>query len=217
MFFSLDITGIIIVGIVFLIALSCHEAAHAYVAFKLGDPTPKLEGRLTLNPAAHLDLMGTIAILVIQFGWGKPVRINPSFFRDKRRDMMLVALAGPGANFLLGFLAAGLVSLISSFGASSVLAESLLFQFLQTLLWINIFLGVFNLIPLPPLDGGSVLLGILPKRLVPPVRDFLLVHGQVTFFVLLAVNLFFNIPIITGPVLYIAEKIILFFRLVFAF
>ncbi len=217
MFSSFDPLGLLIIAAVFLIAIACHEAAHAYVAYKLGDPTPKMEDRLTLNPMAHLDIIGTIAIFAVGFGWGKPVRVNPSFFRDKRRDMMLVALAGPMANFGLAFVAAGVSALLLFVAPDIAFTEKIFFSFVQTLLWVNVFLGVFNLIPLPPLDGGSVLLGLLPKHLVPSVREFLEMHGQITFFILLAVNLFFNIPIITGPVGFISGKIVLFFQLVFAF
>jgi Zn-dependent protease len=217
MFSPLDITNILLIIVVFLIALSFHEAAHAFTAYRLGDITPKTEGRLTLNPLSHLDIFGTIAIFIFQFGWGKPVQVNPSAFQNPRRDMMLVALAGPTANFLLAFIAAGASSFFISFFENIVFLDNIFFQFLQFFLWINILLGVFNLIPLPPLDGSSVLLGLLPKHLVPPVHYFFQIHGQILFFVLLAVNIVFHIPIITGPVFFLSEKIALFYQIIFAF
>jgi Zn-dependent protease len=209
--FSDPITLLLLV-LVFLIAISCHEASHALAAHKLGDITPKSEGRLTLNPLAHLDIIGTIAIFLFSFGWGKPVRVNPRNFENRRRDMMLVAFAGPAANFALAFVATGLLTL-----GFSEYSSGILHQFLYMLAWLNALLGVFNLIPLPPLDGGSVLIGLLPKNLAPTVEEFLMIHGQVTFFVLLGIDIFFGIPIITGPIVFVAENILLFFRLVFAF
>ncbi len=208
-----DPLSIVIIIAVFLIAISFHEAAHAFAAHKLGDITPKSEGRLTLNPLAHLDIVGTIAIFLFHFGWGKPVRVNPRNFENRRRDMMLVALAGPGANFAIAFVATGILV----FSASHVPLGSILHNFLFMLAWLNTMLGVFNLIPLPPLDGGSVLLGLLPKKIAPSAEEFLTLHGQVTFFILLAVDIFFDIPIITGPIFFVADKILLFFQFVFAF
>lgn len=209
--FSDPITLLLLV-IVFLIAISFHEASHALAAHKLGDITPKSEGRLTLNPLAHLDIFGTIAIFIFSFGWGKPVRVNPRNFDDRRRDMMLVAFAGPAANFALAFVATGILVLFFS-----VPTGGMLYEFFFMLAWLNALLGVFNLIPLPPLDGGSVLIGLLPKRIAPSVEEVLAIHGQVIFFVLLGIDIFFQIPIITGPIFFVAEHILLFFRMVFAF
>ncbi len=198
---------ILLIVFAFLISLSFHEAAHAFAAHYLGDSTAKHAGRLTLNPMAHIDLFGALAILLIHFGWGKPVPVNPRNFSHPRRDNALVAFAGPLSNFILAFLATGIVMLLGGF-----LSEFFL-SFFQTLVWLNLFLGFFNLIPLPPLDGGAVLLGILPKKIVPLVSDFLENHGAVLFFTLLATDLFFHIPIFTGPVGFLAEKISFLFSL----
>ncbi|MGI6684857.1 MAG: site-2 protease family protein [Bacillota bacterium] len=142
-----------------LIALSFHEFAHGFVAYRLGDPTPKYQGRLTLNPLAHLDPIGTLLLLFAHFGWAKPVQVNPYYFEgDKRRGMMIVALAGPFTNILLAYLGALLFSLM--------LKQILPFNnaiaiFLQDLVQINLVLAAFNLIPVPPLDGSKILAGLL--------------------------------------------------------
>lgn len=218
MFSVLSPTYLLLLVVSFLIAIAFHEAAHAYMAVRLGDSTPKREGRLTLNPMAHLDVFGTIAIFLISFGWGRPVRVNPSAFENRRRDMMIVALAGPMANFILAFLGILFVSLFVKISPELFFSgNSLLGQFLTILISLNIFLGVFNLIPLPPLDGGSVLMGIMPKKIAPSVQEFLDAHGQIIFFVLLAVNLVFHIPVITGPVSFVSDYITLFFQMIVAF
>ncbi|HHY06083.1 MAG TPA: site-2 protease family protein [Clostridia bacterium] len=141
-----------------LLALSVHEFAHGYVAYRLGDPTPKYQGRLTLNPLAHLDLIGTLMLIFFRFGWAKPVMVNPANFRmNQRKGMLYVALAGPVSNILVALIAAILYNLLIKFQAPYfwiVLAEALLV--------IDIFLAIFNLIPIPPLDGSKVLAGLLP-------------------------------------------------------
>lgn len=133
-----------------IIALSFHEFAHAWVAEKLGDPTPRFTGRLTLNPLAHLDILGTIMLLFFRFGWAKPVMINPANFRKPKRDMALVAISGPTMNFLLAFLFA----MPFRFGIHLGWATE---RFFFNALIINISLMVFNLIPLPPLDGSRII------------------------------------------------------------
>ncbi|MCD6363322.1 MAG: site-2 protease family protein [Synergistetes bacterium] len=141
-----------------LIALSFHEFAHAWVADKLGDPTPRYTGRLTLNPLAHLDILGTIMLLFFRFGWAKPVIVNPSNFRKPSRDMALVAIAGPTMNFILAFFFA----LPFRFGLHLGWATE---RFFFNALIINIALMVFNLIPLPPLDGSRIIGFFLPPKI----------------------------------------------------
>lgn len=143
-----------------LIALSFHEFAHGFVAYRLGDPTPKIQGRLTLNPMKHLDPIGTLLLIVAHFGWAKPVQVNPYYFEgDRRRGMMIVSLAGPFANVVLAYLGALFLGLM----LKEILPyNGLVAQFLQDLVQINLILAAFNLIPVPPLDGSKILAGILP-------------------------------------------------------
>jgi len=147
-------------------AITVHEFAHAVVAYKLGDPTPKITGRLTLNPLAHLDLLGFIALLIAHFGWAKPVLINPRNFRklDQRTGELLVALAGPAANFLSAFLSILLLKYFPFYLLPEGVAQPL-FLILKASVFINTAFGVFNLLPIPPLDGAKVLEALLPPKL----------------------------------------------------
>ncbi len=171
-----------------LMAVTFHEVAHGYAANWLGDPTPRLAGRLTFNPLKHLDLLGALAFLLTRMiGWAKPVPVNPRYFRDPVRGMMLVALAGPAMNFLLAVLAA-LAARGVEFVGAGVVAGTLAFSVLQPLLYmceagvtINIALGIFNMLPVPPLDGSNVLAAFLPPRTAARYLDF----GRWGFFLLL--------------------------------
>ncbi len=149
-----------------LIALSFHEFAHAYVSHKLGDDTAKNMGRLTLNPFAHLDIMGTIFLLVFRFGWAKPVGVNMYAFKDRKKGMLLTAFAGPITNFLLALITAFILALYMKLtaGSTSQIVD-IFFYMLYYLLMYNVILCVFNFIPLPPLDGSKMLAAFLPDRL----------------------------------------------------
>ena len=154
---GLDTATLLYLGVALVVAATIHEFAHAYVADRLGDPTPRAQGRLTLNPLAHLDPLGSILILLAGFGWAKPVQINPMHFRDWRRDTIIVAAAGPLANITLLFALGVPYKLgLLDFGGST--ADRLLVTVIQ----INAMLAVFNLIPVPPLDGSKILMGLLP-------------------------------------------------------
>jgi len=147
---------LILRGLALIVAAPIHEFAHAYIADRLGDPTPRSQGRLTLNPLAHLDLVGTLFVLLTGFGWAKPVQINPTYFSNWRRDTILVAAAGPLANvtalFILGLpVKLGLID-----------AQGLAGQLLFAAIVINAGLALFNLLPIPPLDGSKILVGLLP-------------------------------------------------------
>lgn len=152
-----------------LIALTFHEFAHGYMAYKLGDPTAKNFGRLTLNPLKHLDPIGTICMIFFHFGWAKPVPINSRYFKKPRRDMALTAAAGPIMNFILAFFGVLVCRILTkifvAFPAQSDFvyyiqyAALTLFSYFHML---NLSLGVFNLIPIPPLDGSKVLFSLLP-------------------------------------------------------
>ena len=149
-----------------LVSLVIHELAHGWVAWKLGDPTAKQHGRLTLNPVGHLDVWGSIMLVVtflgsggtFFFGWAKPVPISPWHFKDPQRGMMLVGLAGPVANVALALVAAGLVLL--TYSSSLFVAQALALAFV-----LNVVLGALNLVPIPPLDGSRVVGGLLPRDL----------------------------------------------------
>jgi Zn-dependent protease len=153
----------------FLFALTVHELAHGYVAWRLGDPTAKHEGRLTLNPLKHLDPLGTLLFFIAQIGWAKPVPVHPAYFKHPRHDMLLVALAGPGANAVLAVTSAALVHLLLAWRFMPLFILQPLLGMLVASVSINIMLMVFNCIPIPPLDGSKVLMGLLPPRLA---RDY---------------------------------------------
>ena len=165
---SEQIVRISILAVPLLLGLTCHEVAHGFVALALGDPTAKLAGRLTMNPARHLDPMGTIAFLLANIGWAKPVPVNAMYFKRPMQGMMLVALAGPGANFVLAALFAGAFHLLlpealRNPDLRSVLQPLVLIS--QAGVVVNLMLGFFNLLPIPPLDGSNILAGLLPARL----------------------------------------------------
>ncbi len=158
---SFDTSLLGYVGVALIVALTVHEYAHAYVADRLGDPTPRQYGRLTLNPLAHLDLVGTLLILFAGFGWAKPVPINPANFGNWRRDTITVAAAGPLANITLLF-ALGIPYKLGLFEVGGFWAVAPVDRLLRMTLQINAMLAVFNLIPIPPLDGSKILQGLLP-------------------------------------------------------
>ncbi len=160
-----DLRGLILVAPPLLAAITFHELAHGWVAWRLGDPTAKAAGRLTLNPLKHLDPVGTLVLVLTQaIGWARPVPVNPHYFRNPRQDMMWVGLAGPGANFLL---ALGLALLYHSLAPwlSGTGPGGALKLMLALGVQINVGLGLFNLLPVPPLDGSRVLAGLLPPSL----------------------------------------------------
>jgi Zn-dependent protease len=138
-----------------IIGFTIHEFAHAFSADLLGDPTPRNQGRLTLSPAAHLDIIGSLMFLFAWFGWAKPVEVNPSNFKNRRRDDLIVSLAGPASNLILAFLLARL--LIFSIPGSYELL-------LETMITVNVILAIFNMIPIPPLDGSRIIVYFLPEK-----------------------------------------------------
>jgi Zn-dependent protease len=169
----LTIRKIFIMTPILLIALPVHEFAHGWAALKMGDPTAKFAGRLTLNPFKHLDMLGVIMMYVAGFGWAKPVPVNSSYFRNRRMGIILVSLAGVTANLILAFLSmfiTGIILKLVSVGVIAVdtrnalTAISLIHEFLSTLTMVNISLAVFNMIPVPPLDGSRVISAFFPEE-----------------------------------------------------
>lgn len=149
-----------------LIAMTLHEFAHGFVSYKFGDDTPLYQGRLSLNPLHHIDPIGFLSLLLFGFGWAKPVQVNPYKYRDSKNGMIWTALAGPLMNFLISFISMFLwVMLIKFTEFSSNPIITYLQGFLSTSVTLNIGLGIFNLIPIPPLDGSKILLGLLPEEL----------------------------------------------------
>lgn len=145
-----------------LLAITFHEYAHGYMAYRLGDATAKYDGRLTLNPFKHLDLYGTLCLLLFHVGWAKPVRVNVRNLKNIRRDMVWIALAGPLTNFLLAFVSIFCYGLFYKYHSGS----SVVWNYLETVCYysavVNVGLGVFNLIPIPPLDGSNVVRELFP-------------------------------------------------------
>jgi len=211
--------------IAFFTAMTFHEYAHARVAYRLGDLTAKYAGRLTLNPLAHIDIMGTVILPVALaflnlpvIGWAKPVPINPFYFRRPYQGMMLVAIAGPITNIILAAIGTGLwrglVAFYPSLGhatslSASVLANSLgaIAFLLGTFIVINVILAVFNLIPIPPLDGSRVLTYFLPdsgKELMHTIERL-----QVGFLLIVGLLWLGALDVIIGPIFFWAQKFLL--------
>lgn len=161
-----SIQELIILTPPFLFALTVHEFAHGSVAYRLGDPTAARMGRLTLNPLKHLDPLGVLAFFLMKIGWAKPVPVDPRYFKNPRQDMIWVSLAGPGSNLVMALISAVLAKaiVIVSLGLPYFILMPLM-QMLVASIWINIMLAVFNLVPIPPLDGSKILGGLLPRDL----------------------------------------------------
>ena len=159
--FSIEsIISVVLRIIVVLLAISVHEMAHGFAAYKLGDNTAKYDGRLSLNPLRHIDIYGALCMLFFGFGWAKPVMVNPNYFKNHKRDMALTALAGPVSNFIMAFI--GMFGLLY---LCPLLPNVYLYKFFFMFAILNISLGVFNLIPIPPLDGSKIFLSLLPRRI----------------------------------------------------
>lgn len=149
-----------------LVGLTFHEAAHGYASHMLGDPTPKLQGRLSLNPLHHMDPLGFLALFFAGFGWGKPVEINPMYYKHRRRDELIVSLAGVVTNLVIAILSCFVLKFLINYSAShsvSIVVETVFYIF-NYMMQINIVLMVFNLLPVPPLDGFGVLTQIFNLR-----------------------------------------------------
>lgn len=163
--------------IALVVAITIHEYAHAYAAERLGDPTPRLMGRLTLNPLAHLDPLGTLMLLIARFGWGKPVQFDAFNLRNPRRDSAIISIAGPASNIILAIICSVILQILFNFrfplisqpfiGLPALPAGGLdywIIGLLQPIIILNVILAIFNLVPIHPLDGFKIVEGILPEE-----------------------------------------------------
>jgi Zn-dependent protease len=152
-----ELQALLFTAPVVLLAIICHECAHGWVSYKLGDPTAKQAGRLTLNPLKHLDILGTICMLFFHVGWAKPVPINPLYYKDRKKGIIYVSIAGPLTNFILAFISLMIEGVLFKFGSDSSVVVWIFCQLCYYSAVVNIGLGLFNLIPIPPLDGSKIL------------------------------------------------------------
>ena len=206
--------------IAMLAALTVHEWAHAFVADRLGDPTARLQGRMTLNPIAHLDPLGTLMFFLVHFGWGKPVPVDPRYFKNYRRDTALVALAGPFSNLVLAILSFFLLAVIAPQMTHVASVSELLFthgigdrlqafagQTLSDMLFINLGLMAFNLLPVAPLDGSKILQAFIPLR-YEDVYDRFLELGPMILITLLVLERALDVPILITWILFITDGVL---------
>ncbi len=204
---NIDINQIIIFVVAFVISISVHECAHAWTADRLGDPTPRYQGRVTLNPAAHLDPVGTILLLTgVIFsapviGWGRPVMFNPLNLKNVRRDTMLIAAAGPFSNLLMAFL-------FSMVYRAYPNLPGLMSELLLGTIILNISLMFFNLIPVHPLDGGKIVSFFLPSDMAIRFDRFMYQWGFIGLFVVV-----FALPgllglIVSRPAIWLMQKLL---------
>lgn len=193
---------IILFGLI--ISITIHEFSHAFMADKLGDPTPRMQNRLTLNPLAHLDPVGTLALILTSFGWGKPVQFDPYNLKDPTRDAALVSFAGPASNLLM----ATLLALLSR---SHVLGTGIIAFAVTQVAVINIVLAIFNLVPIHPLDGDKILVAFLPKHLAAEYEDIMHRYSLVILIALIFPWYQGHSPIsfLISPVIDLVTKILL--------
>lgn len=200
---SFDLLALLLTLPAVIVAITFHEYAHAYAADKLGDDTPRMQGRLNLNPMSHLDPVGFMLLMFAGFGWGRPVQINPrNFNRNVRMDKgeAIVSIAGPLMNFILAIVSAIILGAIYMFAPASFLMSTVgnvIYILLQELVIINIGLGVFNLIPLPPLDGSKIFINFMPYNW----RRWILEHSQIFYYIFLAIWITGLASIIISPII----------------
>ena len=182
-----------------LVALTLHECAHGIVAYWLGDPTAKNEGRLTLNPLAHLDMFGTLMFLMVGFGWAKPVPVNPRYFRGSiKRGMTLTALAGPASNLLIAIATVLIAKFIFMLNIQAAPGVVRFFsELFQSMLFINLGLMAFNLLPIAPLDGSKILAMFIPYQFEPQYEEFMRNGPFILLFLIIGERIL-GIPLLIG-------------------
>ena len=209
-----------------LFALTLHEWSHAFVATRLGDPTPGAEGRLTVNPLAHLDPLGALLFLTVGFGWAKPVPINPGYFRSQKTGVLLTAIAGPLSNFILAFLAFGLLFFLT--GQSTIdsvwgllsarvqgsIGMTFMIRFLSSFLFVNLGLMAFNLLPIAPLDGSKVLEAFIPLRYQEAYENYMRYGPYILLALLIGENLL-GFSLLSGWIMGIMQGVLRGFGTVF--
>ncbi len=161
---NFDPVNLLIKALVLFTALPVHECAHAWVASKLGDNTARYQGRITLNPMKHLDLFGSLAMLLVGFGWAKPVPINPRNFKNRKAGMAISSLAGPVSNILMAYIFIIIYKVVGFLGYVNNFDTVKIMQVISYIVILNIGLGIFNLLPIPPLDGSRIATLFLPSR-----------------------------------------------------
>lgn len=208
----MDLFDILVRAIVLLTAIPVHEAAHAYVADKLGDPTARYSGRLTLNPAAHFDLVGSLAMIFTGIGWAKPVPINPRNFKDSKKGMAISAAAGPISNLIVAAisLAAAKILLYAGYGMGMNNVISTLYTIFRSMCLINISLAIFNLIPMPPFDGSRIFNYFLPDKFYFKIMEYERYIFIGLLFVLFSGILDGPITVVAGLVLKALDKLTVF-------
>jgi len=182
----MELLWYVIFAVIILICISVHEYAHAKVADILGDPTPRLAGRLTLNPINHIDPIGFLMLLIVRIGWAKPVPINPYNFKNPQRGMAITGAAGPVSNFILAWILAIILKTLPM--------TYLWYSIMQYAIYINLALMVFNLLPIPPLDGSRIFAPFIPERIYMNLERY-------SLFIMLGI-LFFGFPLIRSLIMF---------------
>ncbi|MCL1787010.1 MAG: site-2 protease family protein [Defluviitaleaceae bacterium] len=194
---NLTVVGFIMWFGALIVALTVHEFAHGFASYRLGDRTAKYDGRLSFNPLRHIDPFGIIFIIMTGFGWAKPVMVNPYNLRNPKQDMAIISISGPLSNFLLGFVALFIAISIVVFTNMGSVVHHHAFEFFRTLFGMNIGLGVFNMLPIPPLDGSKFFGMLLPDHLYFRYTNF-----RFGFFILLPLIFFPGaLGSIMGPII----------------